>query len=370
MKEKLEDFEGMYTILKENYPYFDVNKRLHGVDWLGNKEKYIEKVKATKDDEQFFNVLLESLADLHNGHTHILDVTFFNAIKEITKNNNIPGYTEVLSNKTVIERYEAKVNAEKGKEPESFFVKDNVVTELLEGEKLAYLGIKSFMSQNMDSDERRISEFLNKISDYSTLVIDLRGNGGGNDIYWRRYLVPHLIKDPVTDIRYVLLRGGEHYSSMFNSTYGVNLTKPIENIDKENLINLPKEAKVEFKEYIIDKQIHEPKNSINFKGKIYLIVDKHVFSSSESFAVFAKSTGFATIIGEKTGGDGVGILPVLYALPHSGFILRYSPVMGLTADGTCNEEFKTEPDILVDVTKTEDIKNDAVIKKIIELEKK
>jgi hypothetical protein len=372
-QEKLEDFEAVYTILKENYPYFEVNKRLHGIDWLGNKEKYIEKVKETKDDEEFVNVLLESLADLNNGHTHIVDVNYYNGMKEIARNNNIPNYTEVLSDKIVIERYEnygVKLAAQKGREIESIFVKDNVATELLEGEKLAYLGIKSFMPESMNKDGEIISDFLSKIQEYKTLVIDLRGNSGGSELYWMKYLVPSLIKDSVTDIRYLLFPGGEHYTSIFNNANGVNMIEPIENIDKENLINLPKEAKVEFKEYLKIKHNYEPSNLVNFKGKIYVIIDKHVFSASESFAVFVKSTGFATLIGEKTGGDGIGANPALYALPHSGFILRYSPVMGLTADGTCNEEFKTEPDILVDVTKTDDIKNDVVIKKIIELEKK
>jgi hypothetical protein len=36
-----------------------------------------------------------------------------------------------------------------------------------------------------------------------------------------------------------------------------------------------------------------------FHGKIYLLIDSAVFSSSESFAVFSKQTGFATIVGKS-----------------------------------------------------------------------
>lgn len=53
-KEKLEDFEYMYTILKENYPYFEVNKRQNGVDWLSKKNEYMDRIKASIDDESFF----------------------------------------------------------------------------------------------------------------------------------------------------------------------------------------------------------------------------------------------------------------------------------------------------------------------------
>lgn len=40
LEEKLEDFEYAYNLIKENYPFLEVNKRLHGVDWLANKTSY------------------------------------------------------------------------------------------------------------------------------------------------------------------------------------------------------------------------------------------------------------------------------------------------------------------------------------------
>ena len=47
-KEKLDDFEYMYTILKENYPFFEVNKRVNGLDWLSNKDEYINVSSGQK----------------------------------------------------------------------------------------------------------------------------------------------------------------------------------------------------------------------------------------------------------------------------------------------------------------------------------
>src|SRR5690606_21955752 len=72
MEEKLEDFEYMYNILEENYPFFKVNERVNGVDWLGNKNEYIEKIKQTKNDEEFAKKLNEIIGELNNGHTHLL----------------------------------------------------------------------------------------------------------------------------------------------------------------------------------------------------------------------------------------------------------------------------------------------------------
>lgn len=39
-KQKLDDFEYMYTVLKENYPFFQVNVRMNNVDWLAKKAEY------------------------------------------------------------------------------------------------------------------------------------------------------------------------------------------------------------------------------------------------------------------------------------------------------------------------------------------
>ena len=34
-EEKVEDFEFLFDTLSSNYPYFEMNKRLYAVDWLG-----------------------------------------------------------------------------------------------------------------------------------------------------------------------------------------------------------------------------------------------------------------------------------------------------------------------------------------------
>lgn len=56
-------------------------------------------------------------------------------------------------------------------------------------------------------------------------------------------------------------------------------------------------------------------------------------------------------------------------LPNSGYIFRFTGEMGLTSDGTCNEEFKTEPDIKVYAGRGSTLMNDQAIQKVIEFEK-
>lgn len=85
-----------------------------------------------------------------------------------------------------------------------------------------------------------------------------------------------------------------------------------------------------------------------FTGNIYLLVDKVVYSSAESFSMFCSKTGFAYIIGEGTGGDGGIFNPIFIALPESGLIIRYKIFNMLNDDGTSNVEFGTKPDYICD----------------------
>lgn len=80
---------------------------------------------------------------------------------------------------------------------------------------------------------------------------------------------------------------------------------------------------------------------------IWLLTSERVYSASEYFAVFCKDTGFATLVGTPTGGDGVGLMPFMHALPNTGICFQFSAQNGLNLDGACNEEFGTAPDIAV-----------------------
>ena len=91
----------------------------------------------------------------------------------------------------------------------------------------------------------------------------------------------------------------------------------------------------------------EPLNNEKMlNGKLWILVSENVFSSSEYAAMFTKATGFATLVGTRTGGDGIGVDPIPVVMPNSGLIVRYSPVYGVSYDGSGSQEFGTEPDII------------------------
>lgn len=371
-KQKLDDFEYMYDVLKENYPYFDVNKRMNGVDWLSKKNEYISEVKSSHDDFSFFSTLQSILRELNNGHTDMLSKKSYIYYKTIySKYAKIcEPWLKQLNNPKAAARYSASSDSQNESQTSSQnIIKGNVKTAILEKGKAAYLAIYSFDSLNIDEDMKTIKPFLKSIKNYKALIIDIRGNGGGDSRYWSDNIVPMLINKPIDDAYYLAYRGGSFTEQFVKCRCGFGYEKfeKVSDIAKENLNNLPPEIKRDFRYYIKNRIHYEPENSVGFKGRIYLLVDGDVFSSSEAFAAFAKGTKFAALAGEKTSGDGLGDDPAVCVLPNSGYVFRFTKEMGLTSDGACNFEHKTEPDIKVSAKVNPDFSHDEAIQAVLKL---
>lgn len=361
-EEKLEDFEYMYTLLEENYPFFEVNKRLHKVDWLKNKNKYKKMVKNTNNDAEFFVAIDHILRDLNNPHTHV----FSGEVYKRYYKHFYPYEHEVLNYEKSMERYDFDGNVDNIElNPESdFLISDDEVlkTNILEEDEIAYMQIKSMSAYHIKEDYGRVKEFLEEVEDYDKLIIDIRGNTGGFDDYWKN-IVGFLIDEPKKVEYCSFFRG--NYRDKYEM-YKVSTGNPIDNLDDDVLDKLPKEVKDNFDYYDTNFVIVEPWNVVDFKGKVYLLVDKYVFSSAEKFASFAKDSGFATLVGETTGGDRVfPEIPFAY-LPNSGLVIRFSAELGINQDGTINMETRTTPDIEVDPTPNEDFMKDPCIQAVIE----
>ncbi|EGT3605457.1 S41 family peptidase [Clostridium perfringens] len=380
-EQKIEDFNYLYNTIEENYPFLETNKRLNNVDWLSKKEEYLQRVKNTKSDIEFLMTLNSILSELNNGHTHMItNSSQFRDFREIYSMNK--GWQKkvqlpVLNNKKALARYNIDknekiqvLNQEKNEKTEG--IRNASTKDIVEG-KIGYIYIPQMISYyNMGNDIELIDEYLNNIKEYQALIIDIRGNGGGDSYYWISYLVPKLIDKVYENTTYSFWKDGEiinNYLKKSKVKYSTGFGE-VKDLDTIKLVNLPVEVKENFKYYSKNTmEISPSEDSINFKGNIYLLVDKLVYSSSEAFASFAKQTGFATLIGERTGGDGIGSDPLLHMLPNSGYIFRFSKDMGTTADGTSSEEFKTEPDYLIEYAgKTDNFENDYCIKKVLELE--
>ncbi|MGG7144173.1 S41 family peptidase [Clostridium nigeriense] len=361
-KEKIEDFQYMYDVIKKSYPYLELNKRVNNVDWLENKDIYLEKIKNTKNDNEFINELNNILGDLNNGHTHLIDN--YSLFKLFNNSYGELGWYDFFDEDIVKKRYEG-LEEIKGNN-KSFSKEDLILKDIVEGEVgYIYLPEMTPRGNSIEEDIDLISKYIKTLENHKSIVIDIRGNGGGNDSYWME-VISRIIPKSYNASGYILFRDSEIINEYINSR-DINV-EDIQYLPKEIINNGPNEINSDFKYFVKNNRLIETMDSINFKGKIYLLVDRVVYSSAESFSIFCKESGIATVIGETTAGDGGGYDPILFKLKNSGLIVRMAGDMYLTGSGICNEEFKTIPDYIIDnPIRTKEFSDDNCINKVLEL---
>ena len=364
-KEKLYDFDYLYNTLEENYPFFKVNERLYGVDWLGNKKKYRRIIKNTKNDAEFFVAIDTMLRDLNNGHVNIFDGRGYRQLNKMyyegyARHNALKYLSiyEVMTSPFVMNRYKYDRNIE-----EVILYDEPVLeTKVLIENELAYIKIKKMAGFDVAKEDHHIiRKFLETVEDYEKIIIDIRGNGGGYNEYWENLV--RLLTDKTLKVEYYSFFKDGHRQNQ--DPFKVERATTIKDLDEEILESFPEEVKSDFSFYKNHRVIKGPSKLIDFNGKVYLLVDKGVFSASEKFASFSKDSGFATLVGEPTGGDKVfEEIPIMF-LPKTKFAIRYSRELGINMDGTINMETKTTPHIEVDPTPHEDFTKDKCIQAVI-----
>lgn len=347
-QEKLEDFEYLFEILSENYPNLGVNYRMNGVNWLDEKESFKAEIEKTRDDLHFQTVIHKTVSRLNNDHTHLLTRDFFAMAYSVYTD---PEYEEfdkpwadVLKDEKVLNFYgyaKANTSANRPVQSHSPAFRSQVIVP----DEVAFLRINSMDHGRIEEDGEEIRNFLMEVKDYNKLIIDIRGNVGGDATYWMKNVVPPLINKRLSVDNYLFIRG--NYSQPFYEAKHMKL-RPIGELDDYMREKIPDEIKTDFDFYATHNVTIEPLDPVGFQGKIYLLVDKNVYSAAEHFASFSKDTGFAKLIGENTGGDGIGVDPLLFSLPNSGMVIRYTGLLALNGDGTIHAETGIIPHVQLD----------------------
>ena len=366
-EQKLADYNELCRILDESYPFF-LEAKQAGIDKKAIYAKYQTNIEKTQTDIAYFkelNYFLKEFGGL--GHISLLDgymykmyidtfaigndmLTFENAqtIKPLAEVLNSPscqttyglldqshsGFRSIIGLKSEYQ------NAEILNEETITTEASLITTKILQDKETAYLKIPSFQLTYYSIDEAVLSNFFSEIMDIPNLIIDVRGNSGGSDLYWQNLLVKPNASHHLTSERYFLCNPNETTGDYIAAK---GLIPQSLAASKDSFLSNYTDS---FSSYVVDTTSFEAATN-PYKGKIWVLTDADVYSASENFVMFCKNTGFATLVGSQTGGDGGIADPMLFALPNSGLIVRFSIFYGLNADGSGNEATGTTPDILI-----------------------
>lgn len=393
----VEDFEFAYNTLETYYPYFDINKKINNVDWLAKKDSYKKYIEYSKNDVDFGLRMNKILYELNNDHTHLIDqnqsVYMYINYYKLPENDWRHDISKIYEKENVRRRYKldnkkidnyleynqyeimSKINPKNvlvGNAQDGFSNDKNLNGENISTQKInkdiAYLKINSMLNYDYSSkDHKKIKSYLKKIKNKKALIIDIRGNTGGDSRYWQDFLLPSIIDKPYSTNYYSFIKKGDLNKKVISQekyNEGVNGF-----LNESNFSNETKEILSKFDYYTNYPILVNPsEDSIKFKGHIYLLIDSTVYSSAEMLASFCKETKLATLVGSQSKGDGIGTDPLQIDLPNSGYVLRFPKEIGLTESGYINEIEKTNPDISIDSNRYDEIKEQPIIQKIIEME--
>jgi hypothetical protein len=367
-EQKLEDFEYLYGFISENYPYLKVNERLNGIDWLGEKEVFKNAIENATADYDFEYEISNIIRQLNNDHTHVLTKDMFgyvyNVYSDLEYEDNYKPWADILKDEDVLKRYGFDEKGLEEYEAKQTFYSglSYCKTDIIVPDEVAYLKISQMNTESIEKDGLIIREFLGEIKDYEKFIIDIRGNQGGNDSYWIKNVIQPLANKELSVENYLFLR--DDYAKYFYEHREITFSPTVE-LDKNIFDGLPEEIKKDYSYYSFSLRSIKPVDPVGFSGKIYLLVDERVFSSAESFASYCKDSGFATLVGETTGGDGIGLDPILFSLPNSKIVIRLSGMLVLNNDGTINEEVHTIPNVEINAAIGSTYGNDNAIQYIV-----
>jgi hypothetical protein len=214
---------------------------------------------------------------------------------------------------------------------------------------VGYLRIESF--EDGPQVVTRVDRAFAELADRSSLVIDLRGNGGGTLSAAMR-LGDHLLPK-AQSVGYFVSRAGL-------------VRHRARSIDQINAAALPV-----FSGYYSEDLVREMKNSgalmlatggrtqRAYRGSVVVLIDANCFSASEAFASVVKETRAATLIGRRTNGAMLSAT----ALPVEGDWTLWLPVWDFrTARGVKIEGRGVEPDIAVTFREGQDADIAAALK--------
>jgi hypothetical protein len=256
----------------------------------------------------------------------------------------------------------------------------DVVTHYFEKEQIFYAKLPQMDPELADTLVKRFKAIIDKHS-IKSVVLDVRGNGGGSDETYQNFL-SKLLKDTVT----VNIKVGRVFSPYNCKYFEINADTIINSKNASFTDKGPKLKNVKMV-YTTEKfdYVIPDKEPFTFDGNIYILQDRFIYSSTSNLSSLAFKTNRLISVGEMP--DALGGIQTNVSLlytPYSKIFFRVEPQIDFTDCKTVADIFQNQVehfvpypiDFLHDrATTTEDIlgknfllQKDPMFKKVLALE--
>ncbi|MCL2854305.1 MAG: S41 family peptidase [Defluviitaleaceae bacterium] len=344
----LEDFDFLITTLEENFPSFGVIYRRNGVDMLALAPELRERILDESiewDYAPFFNMLRQDFFRhaFPVGHLYLKSHQYFPP-GPMNQRNVYAYFGGRLGNAMWHTDHHVLhiSNMYKG------FSESQIVANIMQEGRVAYIRLpSSVMLDNAmptPSNIRRVDDFYSQLEGAEHLIIDMRGILGGWPTALTRLLIAPLIDYPLeTTFHQFIMAGDRNTRFMISMPRAIGERVPFYMDDLSYIfphggLTEAVAEDLRYMDYHIARTISvapHPERRAPFNGKVWLLTDMNNFSAAQQVASFLHQTGFATLVGQTTGGAAADALTSSFnfTLPNTGFMVRYDPLYIISADG-------------------------------------
>ena len=341
----LEEYDEFWNQFKDNYIFIPILEE-KGIELPYIEEKYREIIESKELNIKDYFELLEKMLEEMDNFAHLQMVyPSWSKYYIDSEYDYLLNYTPKALDiaRSTYKKLQEMMSSE---EEENHRDSINPQVNFYYDSKTVCIRYTTFSYDDEDRDRGLLLEALSdaciRMGGVDNLIIDMRGNGGGNTEYWKGSIVGPLGGyigwkiDFFTKKAPLLSDELKSYKPISEYPKGKTLPQFVEQLGLDYYL--------EVEETIEDTS--ESGTDIDISSiKKYVLIDNYVYSAADNFAMFCKDTGWATLIGQPTKGDGAGGMPMGIVLKNTGIIIRFSVSASPNDKGELNTDKGTNPDI-------------------------